>query len=183
MAEIKKSIIVIFLVALSLPLLWFGYTFYLQDNTIHYGACGENVPVSVPFPVQYGGYELTCSFFIKSPEIYVLSLRYFYNEGDVMDSKRVRDVAGGEGWGSNRAVGGPMSISYRIVSLNNGQLLQQGKNEAPLIDSWGWGSAKAKITTLSLPAGYYQFTVKSLKSVSQMESIRTDVLISVQGGK
>lgn len=185
----KKVLRIVLYVFLSLALIasvfasWYVYEAYIKDHTTHYRSCGEVVPVSVPFPVQYGGYEMTCKFLIEEEDVYVLSLRYFYERGD-----NVREIAGGKDWGAGNAQGGPMSIQYRIKSLDTGEVIKEGINGAPKIHSfgvykWGVNDANATVVAARYTPGLYEFTVKSLKNVPQMAGIRTDILMSVRGGK
>lgn len=51
------------------------------------------------------------------------------------------------------------------------------------IDRWGVNDAKATVVAARYTPGLYEFKVKSLKNVPQMAGIRTDILMSVRGGK
>lgn len=143
--HILKAVVAAIVLVIAIPAIWFVWDKYFADHEIHYHACGEVAPISVPFSVQYGGYKMSCEFKIEKESSYGIDLRYF-NNGTVSDSKMVRETAGGNNWGSSAALGGPMDINYWITSLDTGMLIKSGREPAPKIYAGGHNDSLAHIT-------------------------------------
>ncbi len=168
MKKISKILLYVFLsmaLILLAPVSWFVYEVYIKDHRIHYNACGETVPISVPFDVSRKGETLSCDFVIEDKDYYTISLVYLRESRKKLpDSDELDEI------GKN------ITLGYRLYGPDGKLIIPITSGVKDVVVHDARGSLATVMTTTYFP-GKYRLEIKSLNDVPEIGEIKTDILI------
>lgn len=166
MKKVIKAISQVFLGIITIAVAWVLYESYIADHTVHYGACGEAVPVSVSFNVSKKGETLSCDFVIEDKGNYTISLLYIHETGkETLYSKALDEMGKG------------IALGYRLYD-SDGKLIVDIASGIKSITTQRNLGYLASIMTTTYSPGKYRLEIKSLNDVPEMRNIKTGVLIA-----